>query len=111
MEDIIFSKACEIYAILDNEIYDFKNNDINEQIDDIIYCVNELLYNDSDIIEHIIIEKIFTNCHIACENVNYPYMKGKSELGYLQEWREAQTFAMIESVIKDLYEYYKKKLY
>ena len=60
MDEIIFSKACEIYAILDKEIYDFKNTDIDEQIDDIIYCVNELLYNDSDILDHVFIEKIFT---------------------------------------------------
>jgi hypothetical protein len=110
MDDIIFSDASKIYAIMNDEIYDFNNIDIDEQIDEIIYYINELMY-DNKILDDKFIEKMFTNCHIAYENVNYPYMKGESELGYLEELREAQTFAMIESVIKDLYEYYKKKLY
>jgi hypothetical protein len=41
-------------------------------------------------------------------NINYPYMQGDSEWSYIEELREAETFSMIESIIKDFYEYYEK---
>jgi hypothetical protein len=109
MNDIIFSKACNIFNIIENEINTFKYMEINDQIEGIIYYVNNIVNDNFDeTLDEEIVKKIYENCHIAYQNVNYPFMKGESELSYLEELREAQTFKMIESVIKDLYEYYEK---
>jgi hypothetical protein len=110
MNDIIFCKACEIYNIIESEINTFKYMEINDQIEGIIYYVNTYAKDiiTDETIDDTFIEQIFENCHNAYNNVNYPYMQGESELSYIEELREAETFSMIESVIKDLYEYYEK---
>jgi hypothetical protein len=114
MKDIIFSKACEIFEIIENEINTFKYMEIDDQIEGIIFYVNIYMNDMNDIINidkninETFIEKIYENCHNAYMNINYPYMQGESELSYIEELREAQTFSMLESVIKDLYEYYQK---
>jgi hypothetical protein len=118
MNDIIFCKACEIYNIIESEINTFKYMEINDQIEGIIYYVTSYMSNLSymsnmsnninEKIDDKFIEQIFKNCHNAYNNVNYPYMQGESEWSYIEELREAETFSMIESVIKDLYEYYQK---
>jgi hypothetical protein len=112
MNDDIFCKACEIFQLIENDVYTFKYMEIDDQIEGIIYYVNTYVNdnsgNDNYIDIDYCINKIYENCYNAYNNVNYPFMKGESELSYIEELRESQTFAMIESVIKDLYEYYQK---
>jgi hypothetical protein len=111
MNDDIFCKACEIFQLIENDVYTFKYMEIDDQIEGIIYYVNTYaieIINIDKTIDDTFIEQIYQNCHNAYMDVNYPYIQGESELSYIEELRETQTFKMIESVIKDLYEYYQK---
>ncbi len=115
MNDIIFSKACEIFQLIENEVNTFKYMELDDQIEGIIYYVNMNMNQnnddnimDYDIIDEDFINKIYENCYNTYNNVNYQYMKGESEMIYIEELRETQTFAMLQTVIKDLYEYYQK---
>jgi hypothetical protein len=115
MNDIIFSKACEIFQLIENEVNTFKYMELDDQIEGIIYYVNMNMNQnnddnimDYDIIDEDFINKIYENCYNTYNNVNYQHMKGESEMIYIEELRETQTFAMLQTVIKDLYEYYQK---
>ncbi len=118
MNNNIFSKACEIYSIIDDDVNTFKYIDVDNQIDGIIYYVTKYIFNNetnnwnnnlnNDLNIDNFIKKIYENCHYVYKNIDYPYDKGESEMIYIEERLEAQTFEMIQSVIKDFYEYFNK---
>ncbi len=109
--EITFFKACEIFEIIEKEVDTFKYMEIDDQIEGILYYVNTYtidINNIDETIDETFIEQIYENCYNAYNNVTYPFMKGESELSYIEELREVQTLKMIESVIKDFYEYSQK---
>lgn len=101
--------AYELFSYIECEIDNFTYVDKEDQMYGIVYYVN-LYYDyriDIDAPEHTeFITNVVDNCYDALNKLEFPRIEvGESEMSYIQELFEAQTIAMIKSVIKDFREY------
>jgi hypothetical protein len=110
-EDNNMDDVFDLFNYIEEKNYSFIYLKKEEQIDGIIYYVNQYfdyrLYLNAP--EHTeFITNVVNNCHTALDSIhNNDNRHGESEWSLLQELFETQTIEMIGSVIKDFYEYHK----